>query len=172
MEKLSEAGVLYLTDYQILNEAKKEVERYLNSVVEEVNTIVSSRVEELTTDKIKVNLWENQSSKGHIDVYFASLTDSALLRRDKADIYVVYKDIRNLDNNSPTSARVSVWTPNVASKFEKVMKKKSLDKLEMDIYESVIIEFDLSNSMDTAQRIADEMLSKCETIVSLLEEIQ
>ncbi len=172
MEKLSEAGILYLTDYQILNEAMKEVERFLDSIVEEVNIIVSSRIVEIGSDKIRIDLWENQSSKGHLQVSFVGLIDSELVRRGKVDIYLTYKDIRNLDSVSPMSARVSVWSPNIASKLEKVLKKKSVDKLGIDIYESVIIEFDLNNSMATAQRIADEVLSKCDTIVSLLEEIQ
>lgn len=172
MERISEAGALYLNDYQILTEARKEVERFLNSIVEEVYNIILNEKEKLDTNNFRISLWNNQSSKGHMRVEFISLKDDNIFRKDKADLHIIYKDIRNVDRIQPTSAQIVVWSPNVSSKLENDLRALSVEKLGEDIYNPLVVEFDLNNSISTAEKIAREIFSKGDLINQLIKEIQ
>jgi len=171
MERLTEAGSLYLNDYQILDEARKEVDRYLNSVVEEVNNIVSAEIPNILTEKYKINVWENKSSKGHFEVQFICMYDTSIMRRDKVDLSLIYKDIRNEYNINSASAKVYLYAPSIASKLENRLSKLSEEKIGENIFQQSIIEFDLNNSLSTAMKISSEMLNKTKSVVSFLEEL-
>jgi len=171
MKRLSEAGVLYLRDYQILTEARNEVERFLNSIVEEVYSIVSNEIDNLSLDNFNTHIWENQSSKGHMQIQFICLKDNGLFRKNKPDLYIIYKDIRNTDRISPVSGDVFVWSPAVASKLEKTLMNLSIEKLGKNIYQPTTVEFDLNNYIYTAENIAREIFNKYNLIVKLVKEI-
>lgn len=171
MEKLTEAGKLYLCDYQILTEARKEVERYLNSVVEEVYSIISKETDDLSSNDFRIYLWENQSSKGHLEVQFICSNDNSIFRKSKADIYIIYKDIRNTNLLSPVSSKVFTWSPTVASKLEKILRKSSLEKFGEDLYKPVIIELDINSSTQAADKIAREILKRCNFVINLLQSL-
>ena len=171
MEKLTEAGKLYLYDYQILTEARKEVERYLNAVVEEVYNIISKEIDDLSSSGLKIHLWENQSSKGHMSLQFICLNNDCIFRKGKADIHIIYKDIRNTDLLSPVSSKISTWSPTVASKSESILRKLSIEKYREDIYEPKIIELDLNSSTQAADEIAREILNRCNMLVSLIQSL-
>lgn len=171
MERLSEAGVLYLKDYQILTEARNEVERFLNSIVEEVYSMVSNDIDNLRLDNFKTHIWENQSSKGHMQIHFISLEGDGLFRKNKVDLYIIYKDIRNTDRISPTSGDVFVWSPAVASKLEETLVNLSIEKFGKNIYQPTTVEFDLNNSIHTAENIVKEIFNKYNLIEELVKEI-
>ena len=168
MERITEAGSLYLNDYQILTEARKEVERFLNSIVDEVYNILMSGKENLDSNNFSIHIWQNQSSKGHLQIEFKNLRDDEVFREDKVDLYIIYKDIRNLDDIKPNSAEVSVWSPNVASKLENHLRALSIKKLGEDIYKPAVVGFDLRNSISTAENIAREIFNKGDLINKLI----
>ncbi|MDY0236315.1 MAG: hypothetical protein RBR71_09815 [Gudongella sp.] len=171
MERISEAGVLYLNDYQILTEARKEVERFLNAIVDEVYNIIVNETDKISSDNFSTNIWQNQTAKGHLEVQLIGLKENSIFRKDKADLYIVYKDIRNIDDIEPNSGKITVWSPNVASKLEKSLGSVSMKSLGEDIYQSTIVEFDLNNSMSTAEEIAREIFNKYDLIEKLITEI-
>lgn len=168
MRKISEAGALYLKDYQVLTEARREVEKYLNSIVDVVYKIISDEKNSFSFKDFKINLWQNQSSKGHLEVQFINLEDTNLLRKDKIDIYIIYKDIRNADDIDTSSGKVFVWSPNLALKLENYLRELSIEKFGEDIYTPTIIEFDLNDSIETAETISKEVLNKAKLINKLI----
>lgn len=172
MERISDAGVLYLEDYQILTEAKNEVERFLNAIVEAVTTSMRSEEDNLCSDHFAACIWKNQSSLGHLEVIYENLQDNHMFRKEKVDLYIIYKDIRNVDDIAPNAAKVYVWSPKVASKLEQRLRKLSLEKWGEDLYEPTIIDFDLKNSVSTAEKIVNEMINKNDMIEKLMREIE
>jgi len=172
MEKLSEAGKLYLKDYLVLDQARKDLHRFLNAVVDEVYEIISEEKDDLSSEEFKLKLWKNQSSKGHMQIQFLCLKDKELFRKDMVDLYIIYKDIRNTtDLESSASVKVHLYSPAVASKLEEKLRKLSIEELGKDIYEAERIEVDLDSSSQTAENIAEYILDQCNLIRNLIKEL-
>lgn len=171
MERISEAGILYLNDYQILTEARKEVERFLDSIIDEVYNILTNDKQSFDSNNFSMHIWKNQSSRGYMEVQFKNLRDGNLFRKDKVDLYIIYKDIRISDDIHPNSVEITVWSPNVASVLEDVLKRISTEKLGFDIYKPTIVEFDFNNSIASAEKIAREIFNKTDLIEKLVGEI-
>jgi hypothetical protein len=63
------------------------------------------------------------------------------------------------------------WSPTVASKLEKILRKSSLEKFGEDLYKPVIIELDINSSTQAADKIAREILNRCNFVINLLQSL-
>ncbi|MGM0549309.1 MAG: hypothetical protein ACQER0_08575 [Bacillota bacterium] len=172
MEKLSEAGKLFLEDYLVLNEAKNDVDRYLNTVVRKVHDIILEQLDDFTSEDLRLNIWENKSTRGRLQVRFESLTEHELFRKNKYDLYIMYRDIRNAtDLFTNNSVKLYLYSPAVVSNLEDTLIRLSQEKLDYNIYNKKVIELDLNSSTQTAEKIAEEIFDMINIIKNLLNEI-
>ncbi len=172
MEKLSEAGKLYLKDYLVLDQVRKDLNRFLNTVVNEIYEIILEETDDLSPEGFKLKLWKNKSSKGHMQVKFLSLKDRKLFRKDRGDLYIIYKDIRNTtDLSSPASVKVYVHSPTIASELEEELRGLSRQELDRDIYEAEVVEFDSDSSSQIAEKVAEQMLDQCNLLRNLIKKL-
>lgn len=172
MEKLSEAGKLFLKDYLVLNEAKNDVDRYLNTVVRKVHDIILEQLDDFNSKDLQLNIWENKSTKGRLQIRFKSLTEHELFRKNKYDVYIMYRDIRNAtDLFTNNSIKIYLHSPAVVSNLEDTLKKLSQEKLNYNIYTQKIINLDLDSSTQSAEKIAEEIFAMINIIKELLNDI-
>lgn len=171
MERLTDAGNLYLNDYQILNEARKEVDRYLNAVVDSVYEMLKSENYNFSTDLFKVNIRNNESSKGNLNMSLRYLKDGAILKKNKINFNITYKDIRHEDRIQPTECRIYLWSP-VDTNLKNIISPLALEKLGKDIYNPTMLELDLSNSTNAAEAAKDIIVGIYEDIMLLTSEIE
>jgi len=175
MEKLTEPGRLYLKDYLILEEARKDMERFLNSVVDEAYDLIEEELEDLAPENFTLDIWQNESNKGQLYLRFKCIDNNKtdLFRQDKSDITIKYRDIRNtMDLSDPTFIKVFVGSPTVASDVESKLKKLSSEKYNYDVYQPKYLRLNLDNSSKSANLIRDEILNKCNYIRKLINSIQ
>lgn len=162
MGKLSKEGKLYLKDYLILNRARDEANKFLDAIVEEVDKRLQA--EDLAADDFKIEVWQSQSVKGQLQLQFRSEKDSDLLRKDKVDLYLVYRDVRNTKNLPSTkAAKIFVYIPDEAAKLK--------EELADDVYKSKVVEFDLSSSDHTAEEVTAAIIDKFNQIKKLLSQL-
>lgn len=93
--QLSNSGKLYLNEYYILTEAKKELDLYFDLVVDQVYQNLKLEEENYNNANFQWFVWQNKSTKGRIDIEFKTLGKLPIFREGKADVYVIYKDIRH-----------------------------------------------------------------------------
>jgi len=175
VEKLTEPGRLYLKDYLILEEARKDMERFLNSVVDEAYDLIEEELEDLAPENFVLDLWQNESTKGQLYIRFKSSNDTNfdLFRANKSDITIKYKDIRNtIDLSDPIFVKIFAESPTVASGVEDRLKNMSLEEYDNDVYQPKYLRLNLDNSSKSAELIRDEVLNKCNYIRKLINFIQ
>lgn len=172
MEKLSEAGRLYLKDYTILEEARKDMIRYLNAVVEEANELINEEIEELAPEGFRVSTKKVKASKGKLFIRFECLEDYKGFRKNKVDISVSYRDIRRTsDLSDSTFTKIYSNTPKIASDLESKMRSLSEEKFGVDIYKPEYVNLNLDNSSKSAEEIKENILDKCNKIRKLINEL-
>lgn len=172
MEKLSEAGKLFLKDYLVLNEAKNDVDRYLNTTVRKVHDIILEQLDDFNTEYLQLNIWENKSTRGRLQIRFKSLIEHELFREDRYDIYIMYRDIRNAtDLFTNNSVKIFLHSPAAVSNLKDSLIKLSQKKLGYNIYNKKIILLDLDSSTQSAEKIAEEIFDMINIIKELLKDI-
>lgn len=172
MSKLSNAGKLYLNEYYILNEAKRDLEQYLDSVADQVTQNLLIKGADFNTAQFSWNVWQNKSTKGRIDVEFKAKESLPFFREGKADIYVIYKDIRHTTKlKDPGTIRLSVWTPAAAKGVEQEIQQRGLRLSEENVYEERFIELNIEDSRETAEKIVELIIEKSELIFSIISQM-
>lgn len=170
MSKISEAGKLYLEDYYILNEAKKEAGNYLDDVLKQVHNIVSDEIKSLDKPYLKWEIWVNQSTRGYMQIYLVPQSEKEISKKSK--ISILYKDVRYTTELSNTSSvRISVWTSSEAKYFIKEVKKLSMNLMNKDIYKTKILPLDLNDSVQSAETISEYILDVYNSINLIIEEL-
>jgi hypothetical protein len=107
-----------------------------------------------------------------MQINFLSLKDKELFRKDKVDVKIIYKDIRNtIDLFSPTSVKVYVDSPTIASELEEELRKLSKQELDRDIYEAEVVEFDSDSSSQIAGKVAEQILDQCNLLRNLIKKL-
>lgn len=173
MEKLSEAGKLYLKDFLILEEARKDMERYLNAVVEEAYELVNEEVADLAPEGFKIKVKEVETTKGQLYVHFKCLEDYEVFRKNRVDMKVDYRDIRKTsDLSDPTFTKIYSKSPKIASDLESKMRDLSENKFDVNIYKPEYVRLDLGNSSKSADKISEKVLDKCNLIRKLIESLK
>ncbi|MFW5891713.1 MAG: hypothetical protein ACOCUI_05790 [bacterium] len=172
MDRLSEAGELYLDNYFVLEQASNEVENYLDSVLENTIELVMKGLKELNSDYFEWSYRVNNSNPGIIFFWPNNLKESNVFRLDKRDIYVLYKDIRYLSDIDETN-KIKVYTdnPNISSYLEDIIGKVVKHEERNKIYKEEFIELDLGNSVSSAEIISDRILDRCEAVNELILKI-
>lgn len=169
MEKLSEEGKLYLKDYLILEEARNDANRFLNTIIERVYSLVENEKDDLNTDNFRLVLWENKTTRGQMSVRFGAIKDINLFRKDLFDVFLRYRDIRNTtDLSSARKIKLYLYSPAVSSKLENKLQELSEREYGENIYDPQIIKINLDSSQQSAEKIAEIILNKCMQIINLL----
>ena len=136
MEKLSEAGRLYLKDYSILEEARKDMVRYLNAIVDETYDLVNEEIDDMAPEGFEMHTWKNDSSKGVMHASFRCISDIEFFRKDKMDLKVFYRDIRRAkDLSDPKFIKIYLASPKIASDLEDTLRNFAKDRIDENIYE-------------------------------------
>ena len=175
MEKLTEPGRLYLKDYLILEEARKDMERFLNSVVDEAYDLIEEELEDLAPENFTLKPWKGESQNGklHINFICKNNYDLSFFRENKIDIRIIYRDIRNtMDLNDPTFIKIFISSPTVASDVGSKLKNMSLEEYDINIYKPKYLKLDLDNTLNSAEMVKEEMLNKCNEALKLISFIQ
>lgn len=168
--KLSEAGKLYLEDYILLEQAKADVDQFLNSLAETVYDRLKMEIDVYGELPYTGRAWLNQSTKGRIDLDVMTSDENTILRPNKADISIIYKDIRHYTKlTSSATIRISVWTPDVAKSVRQHLEVLCARKEIESCYQDQIVAVDLDDLQSTADEIVGVMMSKFTSIVDLLK---
>lgn len=168
--KLSEAGKLYLEDYTLLEQVKADVDQFLNRLSETVYESLKIEMDGYDGLPYVGRPWLNQSTKGRIDLDVMTSEGNTILRPNKADISIIYKDIRHY-TKLPSSAtiRISVWTPDVARSVRQHLEDLCVRKEMASCYQDQIVAIDLDDLQSTADDVVGIMMSKMNSIVDLLK---
>ncbi|MGM0411002.1 MAG: hypothetical protein ACQEQF_09610 [Bacillota bacterium] len=169
MEKLSAAGKLYLKDYLTLEEARKDMERFLNSVLDEIKNLFKEEIEGLVPEGFEINTWIRKNSKGAMSISYFCTGQIKYFREDSSDLHIVCKDIRvATDLTESTCVKINLQTPKVASDVENKLIELSQVMYNENIYEPNYIRLDLNNSSNSAEKIVDQILKKCIRIKEMI----
>ena len=171
MAKLTAAGTLYLKDYYILNEARAEMEKYLDQVLSAVHLKLVDVTQELEDEIVSWGLWKNQSSPGYMGIYPKLLKgNSNIWRIGKADAYVVYRDVRHSSRiKDPYSVELSVSTYGLAKLLRQEIERCSQNLFGQNIigyhYPSIVPESS-DESADIIADAAQDLLIKLKEIIN------
>ncbi|OPL10289.1 MAG: hypothetical protein AVO34_11400 [Firmicutes bacterium ML8_F2] len=131
MEKLSEAGKLYLQDFYILNEAQSDVFIFLDAVMNQVYQNLVEGIKDLSgrDDVFVWEAWKNESKPGRLDVWPSTKKEVIPFRKGKGDLYLICRDVRHEAELSDT-ASVSV-TIRCTNYFLRSLRQVPSETLEL-----------------------------------------
>lgn len=173
MEKLSEIGKLYLKDYLVLDEAKKDMDRFLDTVIGKTEKILVKEFESLEPDGFAINVVERESKKGYMSVHYKCLESKKHFRKDSVVLRIIYRDVRlATDLTDPTCVKIYLDTPKVASEVEEKLREISQYRGDGNFYETKFVKLSLDDSKKSAEEIAAYILGKGEKIKRLFSEIE
>jgi len=131
MEKLSEAGKLYLQDFYILNEAQSDVFIFLDAVMNQVYQNLVEEIKDLSgrDDVFVWESWKNESKSGRLDVWPSTKKEVIPFRKGKGDLYLICRDVRHEAELSDT-ASVSV-TIRCTNYFLRSLRQVPSETLEL-----------------------------------------
>lgn len=108
MDRLSEAGRLYLKDYYILNEAQKDVFAFFNRVQDAIYQNMSERRDELPTiNDFTWKTWFSKANPGRISIWPEPIRDISIFRKGKEELSLICRDARH-DNNLASTDAISL----------------------------------------------------------------
>lgn len=97
MERLSEAGRLYLENYHALQRARDDMDRFLNRVAEHLVVYIEGNIAESCSGDnglVKCRVYANQTHVGKIHVYLRVVTEREPFVERKSYLEMDYRDIR------------------------------------------------------------------------------
>lgn len=105
MEKLSEAGKLYLQDYYILNDAQNDVFVFLDALMNQVYQNVAEGIKDLYDpgNIFSWEAWKNESKPGRLGVWPLPESETVPFRKGKSDLYLRCCDVRHEAGLSETA---------------------------------------------------------------------
>jgi hypothetical protein len=170
--ELSNTGRLYLNEFYILNEARKDLEFFLDALTDSVFQQLMMRKVDFSSNHFSWDVWRNKSTYGRIDVEFKVKEKVPLFRDGKADIYIIYEDIRHtVDLKNHSTIKISVWSPSAAKGVEQTIKQEGLKNFQTNIYEVYFVEINVEDSSETAKKIVEHITEKSKLIFMIIERI-
>lgn len=189
MEKLTEAGRLYLTDFYILDEARDDLFTFLNYITDQVyeKWLEHKNAKELFNKEPNLiwGGWKNKSTPGYMDFAPRSEDDNeyGLLEKGKTGITLSYGDIRHRSAlYNPASIQLNI---SVVNNVRKKLNQVSPDKMKLAIEElnKYNIDIDLdkrsiyktqvginpNEPQSTVEEILDTIIEKCQGIETLIK---
>lgn len=174
--KMSEEGKLFLNDYYILNEAKRNMESYLNEVFNRLEYLFSLKNAEINTDLYKWESWRNKSTDGTIQFFIKPRIDITNMRKEKADIYIIVYDVRNTSELKNTNEVLVKLVTNKTNKaLIQMLNKLNEDFHNSSLLKSITINLSLENSEADADNIMEtinSVFSETNNVVDKLIEIK
>ncbi len=155
MNKLSDAGKFYLTDFKILQAVNDELDQFLDDIMLKVSENLQKDLVEPTKHKYKsLNIWLNQSGKGFFE--FSFLNEYKNREYKDGKVYIVYKDTRNLDDYDKNDViEIDISINSTRKRFE-----KEFTKINNTIFEIKLFVIDLNNSENTVNSICEFISEK------------
>ena len=175
--KLSEAGRLYLQDYYILDEARKDVDKFIGVILEEIFSKLNEETDNFNDDIFNWYLWMSRSSPGYFSVNSQYKKEGGLFRKSKDDIYITYRDVRRCNDLKTTdSVKIEINSGSIFKRNLKNFKENNALKLEEAIMEigdkdtpldfnkkvhyDLELKIDLNDSDNSIVQITDLILEK------------
>ena len=130
MERLSEAGKLYLQDFYILNEAQNDVFIFWDAVMNQVYQNLVEGIKDLSgpEDVFVWEAWKNESKPGRLDVWPSAKKEVIPFKKGKGDLYLICRDVRHEAELSDTaSVSVKIRCTNYFLRSLKQVPSESLE---------------------------------------------
>lgn len=158
-----------MKDYYILNEARDEMEKYLDEVLSAVYLQLVDVTQELEDDIVKWSLWRNQSSPGYLEIGLQLLKGDPNMRRiGKTDVYVVYRDIRRSSRIKESySVELKVTTYGQAK-----LLRHEIERLSLNMFDNNIIGYHYPSLVpDSSDESADIIVEAAQDLFMKLRQI-
>lgn len=170
--KITEAGKLYLKDYYILNEARKEMAEYLNAILEAVEAKLDKMRVEFSNENYKWDYWRNKTTYGEFEFQFTPLIDLPHFRKSKCDLFIKIYDVRitsHLTNTCAIKMRVKVRKTN--KELWQSMGQRQCRYAVDNILVDQDIELDMESSDQDAESIIESISEEVYTINQMIDEL-
>lgn len=171
--KMTEAGKLYLRDYYILNEAKRDMDSYLNDIFDRLETLFQQKTTEINNNAYTWAYWRNKSTDGMIQFYVTPNEKIPNLRTGKSDIYLMVQDVRN------TSELINAETVKIgmfANKTNKALIQAfcliNQEFNRSDKLKSQFFDIKLENSVRDSEDIMEILLSDFLMVNAALDQLK
>lgn len=172
MMDLSETGKLYLESYTILEEARQNMENYLNDILDNIEKQLEEDIksQDKSVDRFKLELYNNQTNRGQISLDFRRIDQHAIFRKGKTDLYIKYEDFRINRELKDGQVKISLKSPNISKSVEDIINKKGKELLNTDLYNPIIIDIkNKDNAYEEIYEIIDELYNNVLSIIENLE---
>lgn len=186
MEKLSQAGRLYLEHFYILQEAQNDVNNFLNEVVEKTYQGLLEKKDLLPVPKnFTWQIWKNQASPGVIEISPVALMETGLFSKGKVDLHLTYLDVRHDSKLTETDA-VSI-TINSTNRIRKKLKRLPFDipsmaeEIEL-VNESPLdfgqrvnnrsqLQLNLDSASESSEIVMEYIIERCEEVEAFVSRL-
>lgn len=169
--KLSESGKLFYQEYDLLLDAKFELDKYLNDVIRKSKVILGEFIDLKRTEtacELELNEFSSDNEKGRvaIQVYVSSGNRS----RVRGAVRIIYFDLRNNSHRSTNQvpAVIMVWSFNRDRNLIKELNRISNEVFGQNIYRKEDLQLSMSSSEDDAQIVAEAIIRKHEQVMGIL----
>ena len=186
MEKLSQAGRLYLEHFYILQEAQNDVNNFLNEVVEKTYQGLLEKKDLLPVPKnFTWQIWKNQASPGVIEISPVALTETGLFSKGKVDLHLTYLDVRHDSKLTETDA-VSI-TINSTNRIRKKLKRLPFDipsmAEEIELVNETPLDFgqrvnyrsqlqlNLDSASESSEIVMEYIVERCEEVEAFVSRL-
>lgn len=173
MTKITEAGSLYLDDYHILNEAYKDMSKFLDEILINVHSNLISKLKELNNDTYKWSIWLNKSSLGLLEIQLRLNNNKFdYINNDKVILYIEYRDIRRTSRISkPQTIELGIIMNGHARNLGVQLNSRSMLMSGNKILDRYYINLDLESTETCVDNITSEALNYCAQVMQLIDEI-
>lgn len=174
MTKITEAGRLYLEDYHILNEANKDMNKFLDEILVNIHSELTPKLKDLSNDTCKWSMWLNQSSLGLLEIQLRFNNNQFdYIKNDKVILYIEYRDIRRTSRISkPQTVELGVFMNGHAKNLGVRINNKSQSSTGHPILDRYYVSLDLESTETSVDNIVNELQSYCVKIMQLIDEIK
>jgi hypothetical protein len=168
--KITEAGKLYLKDFYILNESRKDMEEYLDAILVFIETHFNKKLTELNTDYYRWNIWKNKKNSGEIQLEFFSKSEIKYLRKNKIDLWISVCDSRTTGDLSDTFAvKMSVNSHKLSKNLRETIGKEIVEySTKVTLFER-IIDFKMKSSEEDANLIITAVIDEMDRIETFID---
>lgn len=164
MTSMTDAGALYLNDYYILSEARKEMDQFLNHVVTNVHAKLIEELKLIPDDIIKWTIWINQTSLGYMQI------TAIATKQISKPIYIIYRDIRNTSSlTDPKSIELSISTIAEAKQLKLDLNRLSQKMFSYLLTDPIYPTLNLSSSEESVDTIVSVILNRCNQLIQIIQ---
>ncbi len=189
MEKLTEAGRLYLNDYYVLEEARNDLFVFLNYITDQVydKWLEQKNKKELFNNvkELSWGSWKSKGNPGNIQFEPKATAEKGygLYEAGESGIVLAYGDIRHRSElYDPSSVQLHISAVNnirkklnqiSAEKMEQAMKELSKYNIDLDISKRAIyqtfVKINPADPETTIDEITEIIAEKCQGIEVLIK---